>query len=200
MNFRDDSFLKDIYSFVELNNLEKAITACESKLTVLPMTPFHKVVGRELLKSRRNLANWLINFSLEATSKLKKVEAIYCEMNGFSINPNQWYITGIGFRYLQDYQNGSWEKVYNRYDNEFTITGFEDLQDVFAFAYANKSFRDQHEDAKYYCEYAIVLRLQQLFESAYQELKNYEVGRIPIFVTAHDYDLIYKAVKKKNVA
>jgi len=76
----------------------------------------------------------------------------------------------------------------------------ENLQDVFAFACTNESFRDQPQKAHYYCEYAIVLRLQQLFEAAYQELKNYEVGRIPIFVMAHDYDLIYKTVKTKNVA
>ncbi|MES2733164.1 MAG: hypothetical protein V4714_15560, partial [Bacteroidota bacterium] len=88
-------------------------------------------------------------------------------------------------------------RIYDRWDNGFTITGFEALQDVFAFACINESFRDKHTEAQFYCEFAIILRLQQLFEEAHKELKNYEVGRIPIFVTAHDYSMIYKVEKRK---
>jgi hypothetical protein len=193
MNFRDKPFLDLIYPLVENHALEKAIAVCEAKLAGIPTTPFHKIIGRDLLPSSRKLATWLMDFYLEAFLKLRKVEAIYCEMNGFSINPDHWYINPFGFKSLREYQKGVWTKgkVYDA-DVFFTVTGFEDLQDVFVFACKHGDFRRQNEQAYYYCEYAIVLRLQQLFQAAYTLLDDYEVGRIPVFVTAHDYDLIYK--------
>lgn len=199
MNFRDSLFVDQIYPLVENDELEKAIILCESKLSTLPVCPFHKVIGRDLLKSTRKLASWLMDFYLQAVGKLRKVQTIYCEMNGFYINPKHWYLSPFAFKSLHEYQTGVWTKgkVYDPYVF-FTVTGFEDMQQVYAFAHQNQFFRDQNEQAYYYCDYAIVLRLQQLFQAAYGLLDDYEVGRIPIFVTAHDYTLIYQTRHQIN--
>jgi hypothetical protein len=202
MSYYDWSFQNILETFLQANEIDKAISVCETKLITIPVTPFHNIIGKDLLKSRNSLATWMMDYYLEAIQKLKKIEAIYFEMNGFSINPNLWYVNGFAFRNIMDYKTGNWKKgkVYDRYDNRFIITGLEDLQDVFAFACEDESFRDKYAEAKFYCQYAIVLRLQQLFEEAYKELRNYEVGRIPIFVTAHDYSIIYKVEKRKIIS
>ena len=77
-------------------------------------------------------------------------------MNGFSINPNHWYVTGVAFKKMIDYQKDSWKRVRcEEYDKDFTVTGFEDLQDVFAFACNDDSFRNENNEAKFYCEHLI---------------------------------------------
>jgi len=201
MSYYDWPFIEYLETFLRANQIEQAITACETRLSEVPMTPFHQIIGKDLLHTKKRLATWLTDLNVEASFKLKKVEAIYSEMNGFSINPDLWFTTGVAFKKLEDYQTNNWKKERTFwYPSEFIVTGLEGLQDVFAFAYKEDSFRKKTEEAQYYCEYTIVLRLQQLFGETHKELKKNELGRIPIYVTAHDYSIIYEINKGNNVA
>jgi hypothetical protein len=76
MRFEDKSFFDILESFLQTNQLQAAILLCQEKLNIIPVSPFHKILDKDLLKSKKSLATWLMNFYLEASYKLKKIEAI----------------------------------------------------------------------------------------------------------------------------
>jgi hypothetical protein len=53
---------------------------------------------------------------------------------------------------------------------------------------------DEHEEAADTCDYVVILRLQQLFRETIKKGKteNKKWANIPLLVTAHDYELIYR--------
>ena len=56
----------------------------------------------------------------------------------------------------------------------------------------NDRFEEPNIDQAYeVCELLVILRLQELFQEAYKEVEN-KWSKVPIFVTAHDYEMIYK--------
>lgn len=119
--------------------------------------------------------------------------AYYCEMNGFTINNDRWFIDLFSF---ENYSLTDWDWLSDFYDStakDLTITGFEDIQNVFQDVHDNDRFEELNILKAYQvCELLVILRLQELFREAYKTTKGGWCN-IPMFVTAHDYDLIYKA-------
>jgi len=73
-----------------------------------------------------------------------------------------------------------------------TITGFEDIQKVFEDVHTNNRFEEPNTDKAYeVCELLVILKLQELFRATYKTNQGNREN-IPMFVTAHDYELIYK--------
>lgn len=198
-----------LYELLESGNLDEAIELAESELTEIPTTDFHKILGRNLLHLTYDLSNYIKAFDQATKDVLKKKQGIiknlfssgkgikpvayYCEMNGFTINHDRWYIDLFSF---EKYSLTDWEWLCDFYDsttNDLTITGFEDIQKVFEDVHENNRF-DEPNILKSYqvCELLVILRLQELFRETYKTTTN-DWTSIPMFVTAHDYDLIYNA-------
>lgn len=82
---------------------------------------------------------------------------------------------------------------YDSSANDLTITGFEEIQKVFEDVHENNRFGEPNIDKTYeVCELLVILRLQELFRETYK-LNQGDWDKIPMFITAHDYELIYKA-------
>ncbi|HYG37134.1 MAG TPA: hypothetical protein VD908_00885 [Cytophagales bacterium] len=113
-------------------------------------------------------------------------------MNGFTINYDRWFIDLFSFENLS---LTDWEWLSDFYDstaNDLTITGFEDIQKAFEDVHKNNRFEEPNIDKAYeVCEILVILRLQELFRETYK-LNLGDWDKIPMFVTAHDYELIYK--------
>lgn len=113
-------------------------------------------------------------------------------MNGFTINYDRWFIDLFSF---ENYSLADWEWLSEFYDssaNDLTITGFEDIQKVFEDIHENNKFEEPTIYKAYeVCELLVILRLQELFREAYKT-RNGGGNNIPMFVTAHDYELIFK--------
>ena len=203
-----NEFLKD-------NKLEKAIDFAENELRQLPESAFHQALGKDLNHLTSNLSKYLTDF-LDYSQRFykgtkkgflqnifktqndtdKSLKAIYCEMNGFTINYDLWFIDLFGFSFCNDLTDLDWLADFE-YSSEksMTITGLESLQKVYQDYMDNEKWKDKElEKASDICEFLIILRLQQLFKQTYIEHKDKQSlwTEIPIFVTAHDYDLVYK--------
>jgi hypothetical protein len=190
------------------NKLNEAITLAEKELREIPTTDFHNILGRNLLHLTSNLANHIKVFdrstkdvlkkkqgfirNLFDSGKEKKPAAYYCEMNGFTINYDRWYIDLFSF---ENYNLSDWEWLSDFYDStagDLTITGFEDIQNAFEDVHENNRFEEPNVIQAYeVCELVVILRLQELFIEVYQT-NNGDWCKIPMFVTAHDYELIFK--------
>ena len=224
MNFE---LLDKLSELLQENKLERAIELAENKLNELPTTEFHKVLNKNFLHLKPDLAIYLENFINSATNYFKKkpepkkvgflekifgkkekeiefnpnrnLQAVYCEMNGFSINYDLWFIDLFAF----DFYNGinledlDWLCDFEfDSENSFTITGMEELQAVFKNYMEDSEKNDENEKKSMeICELIIILKLQELFKHTFIENKNKQWTEIPMLVTAHDYEMIYKVEK-----
>lgn len=198
-----------LYGLLESKKLDEAIALAEKKLIEIPTTDFQQILGRNLLHLTSGLASHIKAFENSTKDVLKKKQgfiknlfgsgreikpaAYYCELNGFTINYDRWYINLFSF---ENYRLTDWDWLSDFYDSasdDLTITGFEDIQKVFQDVHENNRFEELNIKKAYeVCELLVILRLQELFREVYKTNKG-DWDNIPMFVTAHDYDLIFKS-------
>lgn len=200
-------------------NIKSAIDFCETELQKVPTTDYHKILGKELNHLIDPLIFWIDTF-YNHISKQIDIEAMYCEMNGFTINPDLWFADLFAFDdyqgtedldWLADFEYGhctilqdpNWTGPPTGILNSFLITSLEELQSKFEWKMGededgNPNYKKttiDDDNAEALCEHLIVLRLQELFDKAYIKAKasnDYSWANIPIIVTAHDWDMIYE--------
>lgn len=202
MNF---TLFEKLTELLKQRKHEEAIVYAEQELREIPSTDFHKILNRDLLHLTGDLGKHLQEFDkstrivlkkklglfkyLFRSAQKRKPAAYYCEMNGFTINYDRWYIDLFSF---ENYNTQDWYWLSDFYDvwGDFTITGFEDIQLVFQDVHENNRF-DEPNIIKAYevCELLVILRLQELFHETYKSTKA-EWTNIPMFVSAHDYYFI----------
>lgn len=205
MNFELADKLSEL---LESKKLDEAIAMAEQELKNIPTTDFHKILDKNLLHLTSDLAKHIKEFNKSTKDVLKKKQgfiknlfgsgkevkpaAYYCEMNGFTINYDRWFIDLFSF---ENYSLTDWEWLSDFYDstaNDLTITGFEDIQKVFEDVHENNRFEEPNIDKAYeVCELLVILRLQELFRATYKTNQG-DWDNIPMFVTAHDYEMIFK--------
>ncbi|RRA95219.1 hypothetical protein [Paenimyroides viscosum] len=194
----DFDLVDELNRYLLDNKLELAIEVAEKKLSNLSSTEFHKIIGRDLKPLSENLTSYITAFYSQSKNKFE-VKAIYSEMNGFTINYDLWFIDLFGYSELGTLDDLDWLSEFE-YSSEksMSISSFEDLQSVYEEYMENEKWRDKElEKACKICELLIILRLQELFK----EVKTIAVQRnldwkdIPLFVTAHDYEMIYEVKK-----
>jgi len=161
--------------------------ACEA-LRALPRTPFHIAADLAISNDPADAARHFDDFYRTESGRVG-VQAIYTEMNGFDINPDRWYCdlfayTADGgledFDWLADWQSEPCA--------DYTITGLEPLQAV----YASKAFREPaNRDASYLSSVVVVAKFQRFMQRAAGRMA---VLRVPLYVTAHDFDYIARLV------
>ena len=196
---------KDLQPKLLEGKINDAIEFCEKELNKIPQTDFHKILTKNLDHLIDPLILWINDFYKRVSQDIN-INAMYCEMNGFTINPDRWFIDLFAFDtdggmedldWLADWQNG-----HSTLPNSFTITGFEDLQTKYeskANSYDDQGnstydYSVENRNADVYCQHIIVLRLQELFKNAIiiAKNKNYVWADTPIIVTGHDWEMIYK--------
>ena len=187
--------------------METAIEVAENELIKIPETDFYKMIGKTITNQSNELKDYIEHFNNETTkvlngkksfiSKLLKNEtkipaAYYCEMNGFTINYDRWYIDLFSFNKVE---SDNWEWLCDFYDSsiqDLTIKGLEEIQKVFEDVQENKRFKEPNiENAYEVCELIVILRLQDLFKDTYK-IEQEEWSQIPMYITAHDYEMTYK--------
>jgi len=181
---------------VEINQIDKAIELAEIELKKIPITDFHKVIGRNFLSSTDSLTEFITNFYKQAVKEME-VKAMYSEMNGFTINYDLWFLDLFAFKSCGELDDIDWLADYDfSTGKSMVLSGMEDIQFVYEDYMKNEKWSDEKlENAMEICEIIIVLRLQELFmnsiDSATQ--KKLEWSKTPIFVTAHDYEILYSS-------
>lgn len=163
----DFDLVDELNGYLLDNKFELAIEVAEKKLSDLPSTEFHKIIGRDLKPLSENLTSYITDFNSQSKNKFE-VKAIYSEMNGFTINYDLWFIDLFGYSELGTLDDLDWLSEFE-YSSEksMTISSFEDLQSVYEEYMENEKWRDKElEKACKICELLIILRLQELFKEA----------------------------------
>ncbi|MDF7812256.1 hypothetical protein [Hymenobacter sp. YC55] len=183
-------------AYVKSGNLKQAIDQAELKLRGLDETYFHPILGSNLLHQSEEVVNWIDSFYSEVSQK-RPVHALYFEMNGFDINTDQWYIDGFAYEEAGTSEDVDWLADWKEdmaTHQPFVLTGFELMQEAFE-AYMDEEEPDELEEARDLAELLVVLRLQELLAQVHQvaKIKKLAWGIVPLFATAHDYDIVFES-------
>ncbi|MEM6845370.1 MAG: hypothetical protein AAF632_24370 [Bacteroidota bacterium] len=188
---------KKLQSYLNQDDVTSCILLVERSLTDYRSSDFYKIVGQNLLHQAKYLKNYLDSF-METISLGESTKAIYAEMNGFSINYDQWYIDFFAFEALGDMEDldwlADWEEG-NESESPFIIEGLEPIQNIYKNYHENKLWKNPHDrKVAELCELAVVLKLQELIKKVIEmgKSENASWASMPTFVTAHDYELIYR--------
>lgn len=177
--------------------LLECIAGLEEALGALRETPYHAILGKDFLHLSEAAAGYIADVYRRASLE-SNVKAMYCEMNGFEINPDLWYFNGFTY----DIEGDLWDLTFDpdwladwNYAEEdgFVLTGLEQVQDAFARLYCDASQPLSVRLAGELAEHLVIARFNELIGAAHGEAKiiSPDLETIPIFSTAHDWDMIY---------
>lgn len=152
-------------------------------LASLPSSPFHIVIDLSISNSPAAVGKFFDGFFREAVAQFS-VAAAYTEMNGFDVNPKRWFCNVFAYQECGGHEDYDWLSDWKFESDDLTITGLEQLQGVYASgALSDKRFTD----AGYVAGLLVLVKFQDLIRRAAPQMSEL---RFPLFVTAHDYDLI----------
>jgi hypothetical protein len=122
------------------------------------------------------------------------VRALYCEMNRFEINPDEWYLDAFAYDFFGDPEDLGWLVGWKKNSmdrNRFVLRGMSDLQALFARDYGDES----SEPVRAVSDVVILLltlRMQELVHAASRQA--HQAGwlpdDVPVLAAAHDSDLV----------
>lgn len=178
---------------VQKGKLDLAIARCEAALAKLPRTDYHAVVGRSWLGQTKDAVRWLAGFYRTA-SKSQSIRSLYCEMNRFEINCDDWYLDAFGYDLFGGSDDLDWlvsSKKNSSRRNRFKLLGMSDLQALFA-----RDYRDEPpvpiRSASETTILLLTLRMQELVHAAAEQARQLGLlpDEVPILSAAHDSDLV----------
>lgn len=164
---------------------------------ITPETPFHAALDRGFEDQVDAAAAWLAEAYDDGAGNFS-VTALYIEMNRFDINTDRWFLDAFVFKMspaemFEDLTDslGDYEHAY---EEEFVLTGMEDLQQVFEQADEDDlPFSDAPDDARLAEAMGITFdlitaRMMELIAAAHQQAsrRGHPVGRIRVFANSHD--------------
>jgi hypothetical protein len=182
----------EIAPWVRKNKLKLAIAHCEAALASLPATEYHKAAERSWLQQTEEGARWLVDFYRRALKKLQ-VCAIYCEMNSFEINADEWYVDGFAYDFFGDPADPGWLCGWKESSDQrkLILKGMDDLQALFARDYVGAPPDDVRPSSQVVM-HLLTLRMQELIQAAAQaaRLSGGLPENVPVLAAVHDSDLI----------
>src|ERR1700741_1813363 len=113
-------------------NVSSLIEYCENELKNFPPTKYHEILDKNLYHLIDPLILWVDKFHKRVSEDID-IEAMYCEMNGFTINPDLWFIDLFAFDTYEGNEDldwlADWQDGHSTLADSFTITGLEKLQE-----------------------------------------------------------------------
>jgi hypothetical protein len=176
--------------------VQEAIAIAEAELSKHPENEFYRLLKRDdLLKHFKRLYKWLNRFYKAANKKIY-IKSICIELNKISENPDNWYLDGFAYDNFGGSENYKWLEEWqheNPDKDSFKIKGLEDIQDVFKKLKENDEDDDLQDQLIIIAQEIVLLRLFELFDSAFQigREKEKRWTTIPVIVKADGNDLIY---------
>ena len=176
--------------------LAHCIAFLENGLRSIKRTPYHRILGKDFLHHSKDLAGWIIDFHKQATAAKIKLAAIYLEMNGFTINTQQWHCDVFGYKQAGDIWELSWLAEWDaEWDECFVLRGMESVQQAFADFFCDDRQPLGVKLAAEVAEHLVTARFMELVAAAHKSAKRRYAGLkgLPILATAHDWDTIHQS-------
>lgn len=177
--------------------LDRCIVLLEDGLRCLNSTPYHLVLGKSLLNQTEDLARWIADFSRKADAASVGLAALYLEMNGFAINPDEWHCHLFGYKTAGDVWDLDWLSSWDAENSDcFVLRGMEEVQQAFADLHWAEEQPLGVQLAGEITEHLVTARFMQLVAAAHEHAKARFRGLdgMPVLATAHDWDTVHQTV------
>ncbi len=175
--------------------LAACIAYLEDGLRSLKRTPYHRVLGKDFLRQTDDLAEAIIDFHKKAGGAKWKPAAVYLEMNGFTINPEQWHCDLFGYKKAGDVWELDWLSEWDaEWDECFVLRGMESVQEAFAELFLDDERPLGVKLAEEVAEHLVTARFMELVAAAHKTAKRRYAGvkGLPVLATAHDWDTVHQ--------
>lgn len=154
-------------------------------LRARPASPFHIIAELNLTTAPQTVATYFDEFAQKAAREYR-LEAVYAELNGFSVNTDVWFCNAFGFSKHGGVDGYDWLGDFRSSEDEnLVIDGLEPLQELFA----DRKHRSPRlvEDSVTLCltEALVIVKFQRLLQRALPLMKSM---KSPLIASAHDYD------------
>ncbi len=211
-------FTKELNHYQLDYQLYQLIEAAEDQLRQLPVSGFHKIIGRDLLHLTSKIKGYLANYydlanqfyrmTINSGSVLKllagkiqpdHIKSIHCEMNTFAKSTELWFIDLFSYSSNLKTDTVDWINNFDYFTlDSLTITGYEDIQEVYRkYNLYNIRYTTQNlEISCSLCEILIILRLQEVLINAIESSKT--ISKIPFYLTFYNSDMVLK-INNKNM-
>ena len=181
-------------AFLMAGDIVDAIQYLEQKLADCEGERFKSLLNAEFQNNPVEIAANTNEF-IKCCEDNFDVKAVYLEMNGFDINPGRWFFDFFGYRTYFDKTDDidgliDWIAHWDSPDwSDVTLLGLEKTQKDFDW-YSNKSgYKDpQAKLPKELATLLVMCKFTRLIQKVVQAGKIEK--KIPIFATAHDFDII----------
>jgi hypothetical protein len=163
----------------------RAVEYLEAGLRAIRKTTYHRVIGRTMLGQGRDAAYTLAIFGDEM-AKEAELAAMYVQMNGFADNTDPWYFSGFGYARHEEGSDTEWLAHWDTHpEMAFPITGWEDVQAVFAEHFCNTELPLQVQLARDIAEHLVFVRYIELILAAATQARKWRKLRVPLYAGAH---------------
>ncbi len=158
-------------------------------------SPFHKIIDLKFSNKPRDVATYISTFLFQESCKIE-IKCLYCELNGFHINPYIWFFDLFAYDTLDAHNDSTWlsEWKSDRYEG-LKLTGLEDIQEIYANYEEGKYLQsgNDYSTIKDMCSLLIILHFQDLIKETASLIKNLP---FPLLAGSHNCDFIYKYHKQ----
>jgi len=182
-----DDIKVPVWKSIGQNKLDEAINFTVREFKKLPSTPFHSILEQSFTNDPDDVAAWIWDF-ISKSEKEGNNKAFYFEMNGFSINPDLWFVGGFAFDICESFEDYDWLADWkSSTETTLKLRGLENIQKLII----DKAHYERETSLAWeFCELLIVLKLHKLFSLAFNILiEEGEQIKMPIIVNAHDDEL-----------
>lgn len=181
-----------VASYVNANRLGDAIKFLESGLKACSSMRFKSIIGTDFTNSPKDIAIEIDRF-VEAQKSVFSLNAVYLEMNGYSINTDRWFFDFFGYaEYDPNPASFDWlAEMDSDYWPDVTLTGLEAVMEDYSWytSHLTKGSKDPEAvQAEEYASLLVVCKFAHLIEKAVKT--GFIHSNIPLLATAHDFDII----------
>lgn len=184
--------MEQIQNLIRVGKIEEAIRETEAKLSQLPQSDFHWMIGKDLLHLQSSLTSFINHFYKAMTvDEELEIKTIHVQMNSFTSQYQRWFLHLLAYESLHNLDNLDWLTDFSgESEKSLTITGFETLQEANEKYMQSEGYRDDHlRQACELHEFLVILRVQELVRHTVTANKGkFPWTAVPIFVSAHDYE------------
>lgn len=153
-------------------------------LRTLESTPYHIAADLQITTPLPTVAAYFDDFAGKARSE-HELAVVYCEMNGFTINPDLWFGDAFGFTEDGGRDELDWLGGFaSSTEESLLIEGLEPLQEVFAEAMEDSDSDTPYECARLLATVLVIVKFQRMLQAARPMMKE---PRVPLLACAHDH-------------
>lgn len=174
----------EIEPLVQNGDLIAAEKAVAEWLRALEPSPYHIACDLQITTLPAAVAAYFDDYARKAGSE-HELAVVYCEMNGFTINPDLWFCDAFGFAQDGGRDRHDWLGGFaSAAEESLVVEGLEPLQQVFDEAMEDRESDAPFQSARLLAEVLVILKFQRMLQQARPSMQELQV---PLLACAHDH-------------